>query len=108
MIPGVDGRSAEARRWRDLCAIFAHEFQIRTDADLALVETAATIKCALENAQALMAKGERLDMQELGRLSAELRGVFADLKRNAQSGGTPGQIANLSTVLIGENEDEEG
>jgi hypothetical protein len=37
VLNGVDGRSTEARRYRDLIAIFASQFQIRSESDIALV-----------------------------------------------------------------------
>jgi hypothetical protein len=104
LINGVDGRSTQARRWRDLVCIFAAEYEIRTDGDLSLVETAATLKCALEKQNAQMCLGERVDMQELGRLSCELRDTLETLKRNAQ---TRGPVEDSTDADYGAEEDQQ-
>jgi hypothetical protein len=83
MLMGVDNRSSAARRYRDLVCIYAAEFEIRTDAHLSQVETAAGLKLGLETLTAARVRGERVDEGELVRLSGELRAVLANLERKA-------------------------
>ena len=61
MLIGVDNRSSAARRYRDLVCIYAAQFEIRTDADLSQVETAASLKLGLETLTATRVRGERVD-----------------------------------------------
>src|SRR5882724_5043934 len=99
LLSGIDGRSSNARRYKDLIIGFVAQFGLRGDADVALVETAAALKLRIEMQTALMCTGERVDVQEIGRLSSELRHILSDLKSRAQVdepvGGT---IPNLSAV----------
>jgi hypothetical protein len=86
-------RIRSERRYRDLVCIFAAEFSITSDADLSAVETAASLKLALETQTAALVRGDRADDGELVRLSSELRAVLTDLKRTrtASAGAGPEQ-----------------
>jgi hypothetical protein len=87
--------------------LYAAEFKIGTDAELALVETAAAVKFRIETQTAAICRGERVDQGDLGRLSCELRTVLADLKRSSST-SAPAPVDNLyAAVLISDDEDKD-
>jgi hypothetical protein len=112
LLAGVDSRSTEARRYRDLVCIFAAEFNIQTDADLARVETAAALKFQLEALTSTLVRGERVDQGEMARLSTELRHVLSDLKGRAAAGpacceGAPVDGNGAYAAVICEEEEDD-
>jgi hypothetical protein len=113
LLAGVDNRSSEARRYKDLVAGFVDQFSLRGDdaAGLAQCQTAASIKLKIESLTGSMCNDQRVDPSELAKLSGELRAVLNDLKRRAiaatQSGccdGAPLGGMDLSAVLISDGE----
>lgn len=72
MLQGIDGRSPEARRYRDLCREYIAELggdQSVTEARRALVRQAAGVAVAAEQMQAKIVRGEDIDAEQLVRLS---------------------------------------
>lgn len=84
LLAGVDGRSAIARRYRDLYLAFADELgglAALSAADLTLVR--ATTACALraEHLQAEIVRGAAIDSNELVRLNNSLARSITALRR---------------------------
>jgi|ERR1700678_3868346 hypothetical protein len=89
MIAGVDGRSAEARRWRDLAMSYADDAggaESLSEAQRTLVATAATLTVRSEAMQAAMLRGELVNDEELTRLANVLGRTLVRLgiKRRAE------------------------
>jgi hypothetical protein len=75
MIAGVDGRSAEARRYRDLCQSFADDCggaAALTEAQRSLVRQAATLTIQGELLQGAMIRGEPVDVEQQTRVANSL------------------------------------
>jgi hypothetical protein len=71
-VKGVDGRSRDARRFRDLVASFSESlggFAALSDTDQVLVRNAAGLAVKAERLQAAIVKGEDVDAEQLTRLS---------------------------------------
>jgi hypothetical protein len=84
LLPGVDGRSASARRYRDLIAELARELGDAepTAAESASIRQAAAIIVRSEQLSADIVRGEPVDNDTLIRLSSEARRIMARLKRH--------------------------
>ena len=70
--PGIDGRTRDARRFRDLVASFSEGLGgdgALNEADRALVRNAAALAVKAEAMQAAIVKGENVDLEALTRLS---------------------------------------
>jgi hypothetical protein len=55
LLQGIDGRSASARRFRDLIRSYSEDFDVVSEADETLVRTAAMLTLALEGMTAAAA-----------------------------------------------------
>ena len=79
---GVDGRTTEARRYKDLVEAFTADLDRLggrlTQAERVAISTAATLTVRLEVAQAALMRGEPVDAVDLLKLSD---GVNAALQR---------------------------
>ena len=83
LITGADGRSREARRYRDLWADLTRDLGGNlSTADMALVRQAAALTLQAELLQAAIVRGEPVDAGELIRLSGEVRRVLRSLRRS--------------------------
>ena len=72
MVAGLDGRSAEARRYRDLAMSFADDLggaDKLTEAQRTLIAQAATLQVQSERVQAAVLRGEVIDVEQLTRLA---------------------------------------
>jgi hypothetical protein len=79
---GVDGRTRDARRFRDLVASFAESlggFATLNDSDQVLVRNAAGLAVKAERLQAAIVKGEDVDAEQLTRLSNCVSRVLGQL-----------------------------
>jgi hypothetical protein len=86
LLAGVDGRSATARRFRDLIAeltIEAGGGEGLSAAERGAIRQAAAILLRAEQVQAAIVKGEPVDNDEFIRLSGEARRVLAGLRKRA-------------------------
>lgn len=93
LLAGVDGRSATARRFRDLIAeltIEAGGGEGLSAAQRSAIRQAAAILLRAEQVQADIVKGEPVDNDVLIRLSGEARRVLAGLRKRAPS--PPGSL----------------
>jgi hypothetical protein len=71
LLPGIDGRSATARRFRDIC--ISYETGNVTEVERDLVRQAAGLTLRAEQLQAAIVRGEAVDNDELIRLSRTLK-----------------------------------
>jgi hypothetical protein len=87
---GVDGRSADARRFRDLGMSFADDLggaASLTEAQRALVAQAATLTVQAERLQGAMLRGETVDVEQQTRVANVLARTLSRLgirKREAK------------------------
>ncbi len=86
---GIDGRSAEARRFRDLCEGFAADFGATPpgEREMALIRQAAALTVQTETLQAKIMRGEEVDLEQLTRLANVTTRTLRELgirKRRAQ------------------------
>jgi hypothetical protein len=75
MIAGVDGRSAEARRYRDLAMSFADDLggaAVLTEAQRTLVFQAAALVVQSEALNGAMIRGESVDVEQQTRVANAL------------------------------------
>ncbi len=75
MIAGIDGRSAETRRYRDLCMSFADDCggaASLTEAQRSLVRRCAMLTVASEKHQAAMIRGEDVNVEQQTRVANSL------------------------------------
>ena len=75
MIAGVDGRSAEARRYRDLCFSFADDAggaASLTEGQRSLVRQCAMLAVQGEKHQAAMIRGEDVNVEQQTRVANSL------------------------------------
>jgi hypothetical protein len=77
---GADGRSHEARRWRDLFNGFRAELgKVPTTTEESLLRSAASLALASETLAAQLVTGKRVDDGELNQLSGSLRRTLMSL-----------------------------
>jgi hypothetical protein len=84
LLTGIDGRSATARRFRDLIADFAREHggsSALSTAELGMMRQAAAITLRAEQLQAAIVRGEPVLADELIRLSSEARRILSSVRR---------------------------
>jgi hypothetical protein len=102
-LPGVDGRSAGARRFRDLTKAFAAELgglATLSEPERALVRQAAGLTLQTERLQVAIAKGDKVDPDELIRLSSEARRALNGIRRRERP-----KPPSLSDYLAGKRGD---
>jgi hypothetical protein len=84
LLAGVDGRSAEARRYRDLCMSYADDCggaSALTESQRALVRQAAALTVQSENLQAAMIRGEAIDDERMTVIANTLSRLVGRLER---------------------------
>lgn len=99
-LPGVDGRSVDARRYRDLAMAFADEMggaAKLTDAEQALVRQAAFLTMQAEKLQGAAVRGEHVDLEQMTRLSNSATRALTRLgiKRAARAAQPPSRLAAM-------------
>jgi len=95
LLANVDGRSANARRYRDLVAQLTAEFPT---ADVTLIRSYAAIVIQTEVLQAQIIRGEAADADVLIRLSSETRRLRAALSRRRPEARGPTLDEYLSSI----------
>jgi hypothetical protein len=90
LLPGIDGRSPDARRFRDLVASFAADLGgmgALSEAEMAIVRAAAAMTAQSERTQAAIVNGSDVDAEQLTRLmnsqQRALRALDAMRRRRA-------------------------
>lgn len=85
LLEGVDGRSASARRFRDLVRSFSEEIGGElTELELGLVRQAAAVTLKAEALQAALVRGEPVDGDQLIRLSGTARRILSAIGATAE------------------------
>lgn len=112
LLDGIDGRSAIARRLRDILHGLLIEFEIQTPADELLIRQAASLSVISEQLQTKIVNGELVDVSTVTNLSGQLRRILGDLrKRSGQRGPAPPSLhehlAAFGTRLGDDDEDSE-
>jgi hypothetical protein len=105
MIAGVDGRSAEARRYKDLCMSFADDCGGAvglTEAQRSLVRQAAMLSVQSEKLQGAMIRGEDVDVEQQTRVANSLARTLSRLgirKRVSRKLSVPEYLAQRDARL---------
>jgi hypothetical protein len=92
LLNGVDGRSAQARRYRDLVIALADDLggpDVLSEADKALVRQAAGMTLQAEAMQASAVRGEPTDAAQVVRVSNALARLLGQLRRKAKAKAAP-------------------
>jgi hypothetical protein len=82
LLDGLDGRSAPARRYRDIAVAIATDlggYDSLTEAQLQLVRSAAGLTVLREALDAKALNGERIDVGEYCRISNSLRRLLSTI-----------------------------
>lgn len=103
LLDGIDGRSAAARRFRDLVQAFETEIGGEQPSELerGLIRQAAALALRAEQLQAAIVRGEAVDDDHLIRLSGEARRLVDVLKAKtatrkvAGNGQGPSDVGDL-------------
>ena len=99
LITGVDARSAEARRFRDLCISFAAPiggFGDIAEHDVALVRHAAALTMQSEGMQRAAVRGEPLDAEQLVRVTNALTRTLNALSARHKPRSTTPSIHDIA------------
>jgi hypothetical protein len=81
LLPGVDGRSASARRFRDICANYVAEVGGNvTEVERDLIRQAAGLTLRAEQLQAALVNGQPVDNDELIRLSSTAKRLLEAIR----------------------------
>lgn len=86
LLDGVDGRSAGARRFRDLLADLMRDLggaSSLTTIQRGMVRQAATLQLQAEHLQAAVVRGDAVNSKDLVRVSGEARRILAGLQRRS-------------------------
>jgi hypothetical protein len=84
LLANIDGRSTEARRYRDLCLSFADDLGGAaglTESQRALVRQAAALSVQSEKLQAAMIRGEDVSDEQMTRVANSLSRTLSRLGR---------------------------
>jgi hypothetical protein len=81
-LPGVDGRSPEARRGRDILDRLIVEFDITSEADMALARSYASQRVWSEQQEALLYNGETISGERLIRSANTQRRLYERLQES--------------------------
>src|ERR1700733_12868955 len=88
LLANIDGRSTEARRYRDLCFSFADDCGGAaglTEVQRALVRQAAALTVQSEKLQSAMIRGEAIDDEQMTRVANSLSRTLQRLGRKRVS-----------------------
>jgi hypothetical protein len=72
---GGDGRSAWGRRWRDLILAHANDLggmELLSEAQISICRRVSAMEVELEAREARMSEGEKIDLDQYGRLTGRL------------------------------------
>jgi hypothetical protein len=85
LMPNVDGRSAKARRYRDILNGYLDQFAgaVLSEGDYVQIKQAATMSLLAEGLSARAVSGEVIDSAELARLCSTAQSLLADVRATA-------------------------
>ena len=84
ILPGVDGRSSNARRFRDICAAYEAEAGGNiTEVERDLIRQAAGLTLRAEQLQGMIVRGEAVENDELIRLSSTAKRLLEAIRAKA-------------------------
>jgi hypothetical protein len=99
---GIDGRTRDARRFRDLVTSFSESlggFATLNDSDQVLVRNAAGLAVKAESLQAAIVKGEDVDAEQLTRLSNCVSRVLGQLGvKRVRRDQTPSLVEYIASL----------
>jgi hypothetical protein len=111
LLYGIDGRSAAARRYRDLISDLIREHggaKAMSTVDLGLIRQAAAITLQAELLQARIVRGEVVSADELIRLSSEARRILSSLRKRVPPVRPPTLAEYLTArAVVAEGAEEE-
>ena len=94
LLPGVDGRSSNARRFRDICAAYDAEAGGNvTEVERDLIRQAAGLTLRAEQLQGAIVRGEAVDNDELIRLSSTAKRLLEAIRAKAAKNKPTGAAA---------------
>jgi hypothetical protein len=99
LLAGVDGRTAAARRYRDLCMSLADDLggaSTLTEAQSALVRQAAAMIVQSEKLQGEVLRGEVVDSEQLVRLANAATRILSRLGLKRAARDTTPTIADIA------------
>ena len=108
LLEGVDGRSASARRFRDLVRAFAADLGGElSELEMGLVRQAAAVALKAEALQAALVRGEPVDGDQLIRLSGTAKRILQAIGHKAEQRKPAGptlhdHIARRAAQRVGE------
>ena len=81
MLRGIDGRSSESRRYRDLIEGFVADFgsQAPGEREMTLIRQAAALTVQAEALQSKIVRGEEVNLEQLTRLTNVLTRALKEL-----------------------------
>ena len=109
-LPGVDGRSAVARRYHDICAAIAFDqggVENMTEARLQLVRRFAAAAVLAEQMEAKLANGEAIDIGEHAHLSSTLCRLAQRIGINRRARDITPTLTEYLAQRESEHDDEE-
>lgn len=109
LLAGVDGRSATARRFRDLIAELTPEAgggEGLSAAECSSIRQAAAMMLRAEQLQAGIVRGEAVDADTLIRLSSEARRILASVRKRVRPAAAPPSPAEYLTRRAAERAGE--
>ena len=84
LLPGVDSRSAAARRFRDICAVYETEAGGNvTEVERDLIRQAAGLTLCAEQLQGAIVRGEAVNNDELVRISSTAKRLLEAIRAKA-------------------------
>jgi hypothetical protein len=99
LLANIDGRSTEARRYRDLCFSFADDCGGAaglTEVQRALVRQAAALTVQSEKLQGAMIRGEAVDDEQMTRVANALSRTLSRLQRKRSAPKLSPLVAHFS------------
>jgi hypothetical protein len=85
LLPGVDGRSASARRFRDICVAYEAEAGGNvSEVERDLIRQAAGLTLRAEQMQAAIVRGEDVNNDELVRISSTAKRLLETIRSKAE------------------------
>jgi len=98
ILDGIDGRSASARRFRDICRSYEAEAGgTITEVERDLIRQAAGLTLRAEQLQAAIVRGEEVDSDQLIRLSSTAKRILGAISDKADKRKVP--AASLKDYL---------